>query len=87
MEKLVKARKQHICSCCSNPILPGEMYYFGKSREPMYATDVMGNDVQEGIEYINWRLCEDREACNIRHEQIQINIDETNFPRSGEIGV
>ena len=57
MEKIVIARKEYQCSHCFEPIHKGDAYIFGSIREPRYSEDVMGNDVQIGIEYIKYHLC------------------------------
>ena len=57
MDKIVKARKTHICSRCEKPIRAGEQYHYCKFREPVYADDVMYNSIQVGIKYGEYKLC------------------------------
>jgi len=57
MRKIVKARKTYSCSTCKRVINVGDKYIFGSHREPRYVEDVMGNAVQDGIEYIQYHLC------------------------------
>ncbi len=53
----MKARKNYVCDHCLRKIYKGDIYIFGKTRDPDYTTDVMGNDVQIGVRYSQWRLC------------------------------
>lgn len=55
--KIVKARKKHSCGLCLRVISIGDKYMFRSRREPVYADDVMGNIVQEGILYVKHRQC------------------------------
>ncbi len=57
MEKYMYAQKRYPCDHCKRIIVPGELYLFKKGREPAYADDVHGNDVQVGINYYQYRLC------------------------------
>lgn len=76
-EKIVKARKRWLCDHCCRWIEVGEKYTFGTTREPNYTEDVMGNDIQDGIRYIQWRLCL-RDDCN----EYGANMED--FPIRGE---
>lgn len=55
----VKARKDHKCDACDQPILKGQMYRFEKHRSPKYDH----NDVQVGIEYWTIRMHPDEMKC------------------------
>ena len=57
MDKYLKARKSYLCDHCGQIIKAGEVYIFGKFREGRYAEDVMGNEVQVGIRYCQYRVC------------------------------
>lgn len=57
MPKYLKARKPYPCDACGQEIEKGELYIFGKSKEPRYTEDAMGNDVQVGIQYCQYRVC------------------------------
>ena len=57
MEWAIKARKEYKCANCHKTIRKGEVYIFGKEREPRYTQDNMGNILQDGIKYLQWRVC------------------------------
>ena len=69
MEKLIKARKEWSCDQCGAKIIPGQFYNYLKWRDPRYAEDVMGNDVQVGIEYYSFKLCLE---CPETNEEVTI---------------
>lgn len=55
--RTVKARKIHKCTVCSGVISKGDRYEYMECRIPIYASDVMGNQVQNGIEYFKIKIC------------------------------
>lgn len=59
MKYFVKARKDHKCDGCDQPILKGSMYEFEKFRSPKYDE----NDKQIGISYWNIRTHPNEQKC------------------------
>ena len=57
MDKIVIARKQHTCTYCGKVILKGEKYHYAEWKDPLFAQDVMGNDVQISIDFRRDRIC------------------------------
>ena len=58
MDKIVKARKEHVCNECNNIIKIGDSYHYGEYREPKYGSfHGYGIADQIGINYIKYRLC------------------------------
>ena len=58
METYLKARKEYPCDHCGQTIEIGEVYIFGKGRDPRYLEDDINNDnIQVGIHYYQYRLC------------------------------
>lgn len=49
MEKIIKARKNHVCHQCDKPIFKGENYLFISTRYGTYES----SGEQDGIEYLN----------------------------------
>ena len=62
-ERIVKAKKDYVCDNCGAEIKKGDYHISGSTRVPAYGEDGMGNDVQVGIFYEKWRLCEDYTKC------------------------
>jgi len=58
-EKLVKAKKDYACDNCGKKITKGSYHISGSTRGPEFNED----DVQVGIVYEKWRLCEDYMKC------------------------
>jgi hypothetical protein len=58
-ENNVKARKDHKCDACDNPILKGQLHRFEKHRSPKYDH----NDEQVGIVYWSVRTHPDKMKC------------------------
>ncbi len=58
IEKIIKARKDYECVYCGKKIRKGTLHQFGKTRVPRYKDDdIFCDDIQIGIEYVEWRLC------------------------------
>ncbi len=55
-EKTVRARKEHFCSCCCEPIRVGEPYWMIKHKFPKFDIDIRAYDHQIGIEYEMYRI-------------------------------
>ena len=62
-ERIVKAKKGYVCDNCGAEIKKGDRHISGSTRSPAYSEDGMGNDVQIGIIYEKWRLCDDNAKC------------------------
>jgi len=70
MEKHIFARKEYPCDHCHQIIAKGELYLFGKGREPRYLNDDINNEnKQVGIYYYQYRLCLKR-GCG--EEQLKV---------------
>ena len=58
-ERIVKAKKDYVCNNCGAKILEGDYHVSGSTRGPAYDK----HDLQNGIHYEKWRLCEDNAKC------------------------
>lgn len=54
--KLVKARKNHICSNCGDVIYRHSHYLYMTYRDPVYDDDIYPSK-QVGIKYVHYKLC------------------------------
>ena len=54
IEKIVKARKEHICSRCGGIIRKGNLHKVYSGRQPRFADD---HETQIGIEFFTDRTC------------------------------
>lgn len=73
MEKEIKARKTYKCSACGGQIEKGEMHTYGEYRAPVYSQDVMGKDIQDGIEYIKYRLCYRPDCAELKSDEVTLH--------------